>query len=61
MPKPQRSTLDRWLDQFADFDPDTQEKAIDTCALLHRQTKRMAARAKGIPEPTQQELPEAGK
>jgi hypothetical protein len=58
MPKPQRSTLDKWLDNFADFDPDTQEKALDTCALLHRQTKRFAARNTKDPVdgPIQQEL-----
>lgn len=58
MPKPQRNTLDKWLDAYVDFDVETQEKALDTCALLHRQTKRFAARNTKEPEgiAVQQEL-----
>ena len=46
MPKPRRSTRDEWLDQFADFDAASQEALIETCELLHRQTRRREARAK---------------
>ena len=44
MPKPQRSTKDRWLDEFADFPVETQESLLDTCEHLHRQSKRREAR-----------------
>ena len=40
MRKPHKSTLDRWLDDFSDWNTDDQEKALDLCALIHRQTKR---------------------
>ena len=46
MPKPQRSTKDRWLDEFADFPVETQESLLETCELLHRQAKRRQARTK---------------
>lgn len=53
MARPRKSTKDEWLDQFADWDAETQEQMIDTCELLHRQTKRREGRR---PEPQQQEL-----
>ena len=40
MPRPQRSTKDAWLDTFADWSAETQESMLDTCEMLHRQTKR---------------------
>ena len=40
MPKPRKSTQDAWLDQFDDFDVETQEALLDTAALLHRYAKR---------------------
>lgn len=46
MAKPQKSTRDRWLDEFSDWDAETQERMLDTCDLLHRQTKRRAKRGK---------------
>jgi hypothetical protein len=51
MARPRKSTKDEWLDQFADWDTETQELLIDTCELLHRQAKRREGR-KG-PEPGQ--------
>jgi hypothetical protein len=48
MARPRKSTKDEWLDQFADWDAETQEQMIDTCELLHRQTKRREGRR---PEP----------
>jgi len=44
MPKPRKSTQDAWLDQFDDFDVETQEALLDTCALLHRYAKRRAGK-----------------
>ena len=44
MARPRKSTKDEWLDQFADWDAETQEQMIDTCELLHRQTKRREGR-----------------
>lgn len=46
MPKPQKSTRDAFLDTFADWDAETQERMLDTCDLLHRQAKRRAKRGK---------------
>ena len=40
MPRPRKSTLDRWLDEFADWGAEDQEAALDLCALINRQTKR---------------------
>lgn len=40
MARPQRSTKDLWIDQFEDWDVETQESLINYCALLHRQAKR---------------------
>ena len=61
MPRPHRSIKDRWLDEFADFDADTQEHLIDICGLLHRQTRRREAKAKdGAEKPRQPELPGTG-
>ena len=51
MARPRKSTKDEWLDQFADWDAETQESLIDTCELLHRQAKRREGR-KGA-EPAQ--------
>jgi hypothetical protein len=45
--RPRKSTKDEWLDQFADWDTETQESLIDTCELLHRQTKRREGRREG--------------
>lgn len=44
MARPRKSTRDEWLDQFADWDAETQEAMLDTCQLLHRQTKRREGR-----------------
>ena len=44
MARPRKSTKDEWLDQFADWDTETQESLIDTCELLHRQAKRREGR-----------------
>ena len=52
MARPQRSTKDAWLDTFADWDSGTQEAMIDTCELLHRQTKRAEAKRKPQPAAT---------
>ena len=40
MPRPRKSTLDAFLDQFSDWSAEDQEAALDLCALIHRQTKR---------------------
>ena len=53
MARPRKSTKDEWLDQFADWDTETQESLIDTCELLHRQAKRRDGRR---PEPHQIEM-----
>ena len=47
MARPRKSTKDEWLDQFADWDTETQESLIDTCELLHRQAKRREGRKGG--------------
>ena len=47
MARPRKSTKDEWLDQFADWDTETQESLIDTCQLLHRQAKRREGRKGG--------------
>ena len=47
MARPRKSTKDEWLDQFADWDTETQELLIDTCELLHRQAKRREGRKGG--------------
>lgn len=44
MARPRKSTKDEWLDTFSDWDAATQEQMIDTCELLHRQTKRREGR-----------------
>ena len=44
MARPQKSTKDAWLDQFADWPVETQESMMDVCDLLHRQTKRRAGK-----------------
>ena len=49
MRKPHKSTLDRWLDDFSDWNTDDQEKALDLCALIHRQTKRREGRKTEAP------------
>lgn len=54
MPKPQRSTLDKWLDTFGEWDADSQEAALDDCALLHRHTKR---RERKDPKPAEPAAP----
>ena len=58
MPKPQKSTVDKWLDVFADWPAADQESALDTCALLHRQTVRREGRkkAEALPGGVQQPL-----
>lgn len=53
MARPRRSTQDEWLDEFADWPADVQEKMLDTCQTLHRQTKRRESRI----EPAQPALP----
>ena len=44
MGRPQRSTRDAWLDQFADWPPETQEAMLDILQLIHRQTVRRTLR-----------------
>ena len=44
MPKPRKSTFDAHMDQFADFDLDTQERVIEMAEFLHRQARRRAGR-----------------
>jgi hypothetical protein len=58
MPRPRKSTLDAWLDQFADWCAKDQEAALDVANLLHRQTKRRESRS-GKPEAEQNDTPEA--
>jgi hypothetical protein len=53
MARPRKSTKDEWLDQFADWDTETQESLIDTCELLHRQAKRREGRKGAGAEPAQ--------
>jgi hypothetical protein len=53
MARPRKSTKDEWLDQFADWDTETQENLIDTCELLHRQAKRREGRKSAGAEPAQ--------
>ena len=42
--RPQRSTRDAWLDQFADWSPRSGESMLDILQLLHRQTVRRTLR-----------------
>ena len=44
MPKPRKSTFDAHMDQFADFDLDTQERVIEMAEFLHRQARRREGR-----------------
>jgi len=52
MAKPRQSTKDRWLDEFADFDLESQEFLLDTCELIHRQAKRREARRSDTTSPS---------
>ena len=58
MPKPHKSTYDKWLDTFADWSVEDQEASLDLCAHIHRQAKRRAGKPE-IAEPEQPKLMEA--
>ena len=47
MARPRKATRDEWLDQFADWDVETQERMIDVLGLLHRQSRRRTAKKDG--------------
>ena len=42
MAKPRKSTRDAFIDQFADFDIDAQERLLDDLDLVHRTKRRLA-------------------
>lgn len=44
MARPRKSTLDGFLDTFADWNAEDQESALDSLEMIHRQTKRREAR-----------------
>jgi hypothetical protein len=58
MGRPRKSTLDALLDTFADWCAEDQEAALDSLAMIHRQTKRRESRS-GKPEAEQNETQEA--
>ena len=55
MPRPRRSTLEAWLDQFSDWPAEEQESALDVAAMIHRQTKRRESRKTEAPYQTELE------
>lgn len=50
MPRPQKSTLNRFVDEFCEFTLESQEKALDLMQFEHR---RAQIRAKKEPAPSQ--------
>jgi hypothetical protein len=44
MVKPHKSTVDRLIDTFDQFDVPTQERVLDSLQLVHRLAKRRAGR-----------------
>lgn len=46
MARPRRSTIDEFIDTFADWDCDTQERVMDQLELVQRLAKRRAAKPK---------------
>lgn len=44
MARPRKSTRDEILDQFSDFDLNSQEAMLDDFELIHRQAKRRQSR-----------------
>ncbi len=60
MAKPQRSTVDQFIDTFDGWNVDTQERVMDQLVLVQRLAKKRAARerddSQAKPEPEQQEL-----
>jgi hypothetical protein len=59
MVKPHKSTVDRLIDTFDGFSVETQERVLDSLALVHRLSKRRAGRNGN--EAEQPELPLAEK
>ena len=51
MPKPHKSTLDKWLDTFADWSAEDQEASLELCVHIHRQTKRREPKPKPDGDP----------
>ncbi len=60
MAKPQRSTVDQFVDQFDGWNVETQERVMDQLVLVQRLAKKRAARerddSQAKPESEQQEL-----
>lgn len=56
MPKPRKSTFDAHVDQFADFDLDTQERVIEMCEFVYRQARRRAGRGRKDEEAVEQRV-----
>ena len=44
MARPRKSTMDAWLDAFADMDYEDQRGALVLAQVLHRQAERAAKR-----------------
>ncbi len=44
MARPRRSTIDEFIDQFADWDVETQERVMDQLVLVQRLAKRRNGR-----------------
>ena len=51
MRKPRKSTLDAWLDTFADWSPEDQEASLELCAHILRQAKRRARKPEAEEQP----------
>ncbi len=51
MARPRRSTIDEFIDQFADWDVETQERVMDQLVLV----QRLAKRRNGKPVPPEPE------
>jgi len=60
MPRPHTETFNRFIDQFADFDFDTQERLLLLLPALHRQKDREVKRERRrAPEQTREPQPAA--
>lgn len=59
MPKPRKSTMDTFVDEFCDFDIESQEKALDLMQFEHRRAKIRARKDKPEAPAVQGTLTEA--
>ena len=54
--RPKKTDEQRWLDEFADSDLQTQARLLDLAAVLHRQARR--GRLASIPAPQELLVPD---